>query len=121
GEAVAGVTVTRVVKALDAGPMLARVERPIGPDETSEDVERDLAARGAALLIETVDALANGAVAERAQDDSGATYAHRLTKDEGRVDWSQPAVRIHNLIRGLYPWPHAFTYHQGKRLILLRS
>jgi methionyl-tRNA formyltransferase len=121
GESMTGVTIMRVVKALDAGPMLARVERPIDPDETSDEIERDLAARGAALLIETVDALASGPVPEKAQDESAATYAHRLTKDEGRVDWSQSAEQIHNMIRGLHPWPHAFTYHDGKRLILLRS
>jgi methionyl-tRNA formyltransferase len=121
GESKTGVTIMRVVKALDAGPMLARVERPIGPDETSGEVERDLAARGATLLVEIVDALATGPIPEEAQNDSAATYAHRLTKDEGRVDWGQSAQQLHNQIRGLYPWPHAFTYHQGKRLILLRS
>ena len=111
----------RVVKALDAGAMLATVERPIGPDETSDEVERDLAQLGAALLVQTLDRLADGPVDEVPQDDSLATYAHRLTKEDGLVDWSRPAVEIHNQIRGLHPWPHAYSYLDGQRLILWRS
>jgi methionyl-tRNA formyltransferase len=121
GEAETGVTIMRMVKALDAGPMLATVGRSIGPEETSADVERDLARAGAALLVSTLDALATGSVAESPQDDTAATYAHRLTKADGITDWTKPADRIHDLIRGLHPWPHAFTFHRGRRLILLRS
>jgi methionyl-tRNA formyltransferase len=121
GDRETGVTIMRVVKALDAGPMLATVRRPIAPDETSEEVERDLAGLGASLLVSTVDALAAGQVAERPQDESAATYAPRLTRNEGIIDWTLPAATIHNLIRGLHPWPHAVTFHRGLRLILKRS
>lgn len=121
GESVTGVTIMRVVKALDAGAMLATVERPIGPDDTSDEVERDLASLGARLLVDTLDRLAEGPVVETPQDDSQATYAHRLAKEDGIVDWTGPAYSIHNQIRGLHPWPHAFTYLDGTRLILLRS
>jgi methionyl-tRNA formyltransferase len=121
GEAETGVTIMRVVKALDAGAMMATVRRPIGPDETSQEVERDLARLGADLLVETTDALAAGRATETPQDDAAANYAHRLTKDDGVVDWGWPAARVHNLIRGLHPWPHAFTFHHGCRLILIRS
>jgi methionyl-tRNA formyltransferase len=121
GETETGVTIMRVVKALDAGPMLARASRSIGPDETSVDVERDLAVHGAALLVETVDLIAVGRAHEQPQDDAAATYAARLTKDDGIVNWASTTARIHNQIRGLHPWPHAFTFHGGKRLILLRS
>ena len=121
GDTETGVTIMRVVKALDAGPMLARASRSIGPDDTSVDVERDLAVRGAALLVETVDAIADGRAHEESQDTAAATYAARLTKDDGIVDWASTAARIHNQIRGLHPWPHAFTFHRGKRFILLRS
>jgi methionyl-tRNA formyltransferase len=109
------------VKALDAGPVLAAARRPIGPDATSDDVERDLAHIGAPLLLAMVNALASGAVVEVPQDESAATYAPRLVREEGAIDWTRPAPAIHNLIRGLHPWPHAFTYHEGRRLILLRS
>ena len=121
GDRETGVTIMRVVKALDAGPMMAVARRPIGADETSVDVERDLAAIGARLLAATLDDLAAGRATETPQDDAAATYAHRLTKEEGLIDWSWSAERIHNLVRGLHPWPHAFTYLRGARVILHRS
>ena len=120
-ESETGVTIMRVVKALDAGPMLAAARRPIGRNDTSLDVERDLAAIGASLLVATLDRLARGAVAETPQEESAASYARRLTKDDGLVDWSRPAGGVHDQIRGLHPWPHAHSYLQGRRLILLRS
>jgi methionyl-tRNA formyltransferase len=121
GERETGVTIMRVVKALDAGPMLAAVRRPIGPDETSDEVERHLARLGADLLVTSTDSLWMGHATETPQDDALATYAHRLTREDGIIDWSWPAERIHNLIRGLHPWPHAFTFFHGTRLILRAS
>lgn len=121
GERETGVTIMRIVKALDAGPMLASARRPIGAQETSEEVEQDLARLGAGLLLRTVEAMSGGPVEETPQVDADATYAPRLTREEGGVDWTQPAERIHDLIRGSYPWPHASSYLNGQRLILLRS
>jgi methionyl-tRNA formyltransferase len=121
GERETGVTIMRVVKALDAGPMLADVHRPIAADETSDEVERDLARLGAALLVVTLDDLAAGRVEERAQDDSLATYAHKLQKEEGLLDWRWTAERLHHVIRGLHPWPHAFTFIGTRRFIVRRS
>jgi len=121
GERETGVTIMRVVKALDAGAMMAKVHRAIGPDDTSDEVERDLGRLGASLLVETTDALAAGRAVETPQDDAAATYAHRLTKDDGIIDWSRSAEEVHNLVRGLHPWPHAFTYHRSDRFILHRA
>jgi methionyl-tRNA formyltransferase len=121
GETETGVTIMRVVKALDAGPMLAKVTRAIGPDDTSDEVERDLASLGAGLLVSTIDALADNRSGETPQNDADATYAHRLTKDDGIVDWTRSSGDIHNQIRGLHPWPHAFTFARGHRVILHRS
>jgi methionyl-tRNA formyltransferase len=121
GDASTGVTIMRVVRALDAGPMLATARRPIGPDDTSDEVERDLARLGADLCVSTIDTLVEGRLREVPQRDADATYAPRLTKDDGLIDWAWPAERIHNLIRGLHPWPHAFTFLDGRRFILLRS
>ena len=121
GETGTGVTIMRVVKALDAGPMLATAKSPIGPDDTSDAVEHDLARLGAALLVEIVDRLAQGPVEEMPQNDAAATYAPRLSKVDGLIDWSVSAAEIHNRIRGLHPWPHAFTFHAAHRLILHRS
>ena len=121
GDAETGVTIMRVVKALDAGPMLAMATVPIGPDDRTDAVERRLAEIGGHLLVETVARLALGPVKEVPQDDSRVTYAPRLTKEEGLVDWSRPARNIHNQIRALHPWPHAFTFGPRGRLILHRS
>ena len=121
GEAETGVTIMRVVKALDAGPMLAFARRPIDLDETSDDVERGLARIGADLLVLTIDDLTTGRAHEVPQDEGRATYASRLTKEDGTVDWAWPAERLHNLVRGLHPWPHAFTFLHGHRVILHRT
>jgi methionyl-tRNA formyltransferase len=121
GERETGVTIMRIVAALDAGPMLAAVKRPIGPSETSDEVERDLALVGAQLMASVVDRLATEPCEGEPQDEASATYAPRLTKAEGLIDWAAPAEQIHNLVRGLYPWPHAYTFLRGQRHILLRS
>jgi len=121
GDAETGVTIMRIVKALDAGPMLARVVRGIGPDDSSEDVERDLATLGADLLLDTLDAVASGTSIEEPQVDALATYAPRLTKEEGVIDFAKPATAVHNQIRGLRPWPAAYTFADGARLVVHRS
>jgi methionyl-tRNA formyltransferase len=121
GDAETGVTIMRVVKELDAGAMFAKATRPIGPDDTSDVVEEALADAGAKLLLTVLDQMDAGTAREEPQNDSQATYAPRLTKEEGLVDWSQAAGTIHNRVRGLYPWPHAYTYINGKRLIVLRT
>jgi methionyl-tRNA formyltransferase len=121
GDRETGITIMRVVPALDAGPMLARAAVTIAPDETSVALERRLAAIGAELLVETVDRLSAGAIDEEVQDDSAATYASRLERSESRIDWGAPATVIHNQIRGLQPWPVATVLFAGKRLLLLQS
>jgi methionyl-tRNA formyltransferase len=121
GDSQTGVTIMRVVKELDAGSMFAKVTRPIGPDETSDVVESALADMGAELLLTIVEQLASGNARAEPQDETQATYASRLTKEEGLIDWTRSASDIHNRVRGLYPWPHAYTFFKGTRLIILRS
>jgi methionyl-tRNA formyltransferase len=121
GDAETGVTIMRVVEALDAGPMLGTRHLAIGPDDTTVEIEPALARIGATLAIETIDRLASGPVTETPQDDSLATYAPRLTKADGLLDWSRPAGELHNRIRGLTPWPLAYSFLRGARLILRRS
>jgi methionyl-tRNA formyltransferase len=121
GDAETGVTIMRVVKELDAGGMFATVTREIEPDETSVDVERGLAASGAALLREVVHQIAGSTAVETAQDASQATYAAKITKEEGRVDWSLPAERLHNLVRGLQPWPLVSGRINETRVLLHRT
>jgi methionyl-tRNA formyltransferase len=121
GEHETGVTIMRMVKLMDAGNMLAKVKRPIGPNETSDAVERDLAELGATLLLSVIDQIIAGTAREEIQDYMMSTHAPRLTKEEGLVDWSLPAIYVHNRVRGLYPWPHAYTYLNGERVILLKT
>jgi methionyl-tRNA formyltransferase len=121
GMPVTGVTIMRVIDLLDAGEMFAKTTRAIGPDETSDAVERDLAELGAPLLLDVLDQLIAGTAVAEPQDDMMSTYAPRLTKDEGLVDWTLPAVYLHNRVRGLYPWPHAYTHLPDRRLILMTS
>ena len=121
GDVETGVTIMRIVKALDAGPMLARVVRPIGPDDSSEEVERDLATLGADLLVRTLDPVATGTAIAVPQDEALATYAPRLTKEEGAIDFTKPARAVHNQIRGLRPWPAAYTFVDGARLVVHRA
>jgi methionyl-tRNA formyltransferase len=121
GEPETGVSIMRVVRELDAGAVFAIVRRPIGPDETSQDVERALAELGAELCAQVIDQIADGTAQEVPQDDAAATYASRLTKQEGQLDWSRPALELHNRIRGLHPWPHAQASLGNQRVLLLRS
>jgi methionyl-tRNA formyltransferase len=121
GDHETGVTIMKVVLALDAGPMLGQQRRPIGPDETSEEVEHDLARLGAALIMNTLEAVEAGTAVETPQDDALATFAPRLRKEEGAIDWNLPARALHNHVRGLHPWPHAFTFVDHARLVVLRG
>jgi methionyl-tRNA formyltransferase len=121
GDTETGVTIMQVVKALDAGPMLAKVRAPIGADETSVEVERRLAVAGAALLDATLSRIESGAAVAEPQVDADASYAPRLIRADGEIDWARDARSIHNQVRGLHPWPHAFTWRGGARLILHRT
>ena len=121
GETETGVTIMRIVKALDAGPTFARVARPVPEDATSADVERDLAQAGAALLVEVVEALARGTAVEEPQDERLAPVAPKITREESLIRWERPAREIHNQVRGLIPWPHAWTRVEGSRVLVIRT
>lgn len=121
GEHETGVTIMRIVRELDAGPMLAWRRRPIGDDETSEEVEADLARLGADLLVEVLNGLARGQVQEIPQDPREATYAPRLSRADGAIDWRRPARALHDQVRGLHPWPHACAALEGRRYLIHRT
>jgi methionyl-tRNA formyltransferase len=121
GDETTGVSIMRVVRELDAGPVLATASRRIADTETSADVERELAGLGAALLLPVIADLERGTAIEVPQDDTRATFAPRLTKEDGLIDWAQPARVVHNRIRGLHPWPMASSWVNGARLLLLRA
>lgn len=121
GDQSTGVTIMRVVQALDAGAMLDQCTCPIPPDATTDVIERRLATDGAALMVSVLDRLRFGPVPEHPQDDARATYAHRIDRRDGLIDWTQPASVIHDQIRALHPWPHASCWYQGRRLIVWAS
>jgi methionyl-tRNA formyltransferase len=121
GETRTGVTIMRVVKALDAGEMILSDSIPIGPDESGGELEARLAALGARLLLPTIAQLARGTAIEEPQDDSQATYASRILKTDGLIAWDRPAWAIHDQVRALSPWPHAYTFLDGARYVLHRT
>jgi methionyl-tRNA formyltransferase len=116
-----GVTIMRVVRELDAGPMLSAETVPIPPDATTADIEAALAVCGAALLLSAVDDLAAGRAVETPQDHEHATLAPKISKEEGDIDWTADATAIHNKVRGLQPWPLASTTRRGARYVIRRS
>ncbi|MGV3515447.1 methionyl-tRNA formyltransferase [Luteitalea sp.] len=119
GDSVSGVTIMRVMLALDAGAMLARAEVPIAADDTTGTLEARLAVVGASLLRDVVDRLGRGeTVDEVPQDDSLATLAPKIEKQEGLIDWSRPAPALDCHVRGMQPWPGAFTFVDGQRLVV---
>lgn len=121
GERVTGITTMMMDEGLDTGDILLKSEEPIGPDETTGEVEERLAGRGAALLVETLKLLEESCCPRIAQDESAATYARPVRKDECRADWTRAAIDIHNMVRGTNPTPGAYTTRQGEPLRLHRS
>jgi methionyl-tRNA formyltransferase len=114
GESRTGLTTMRIDAGLDTGPMLLKYETPIGPDETAPELSARLAEAGAPLMVETLGKLERGEISPTPQDNSQATHAPPLKKEDGRIDWFLPAPKIYNRIRGLQPWPGAFTTFRGK-------
>jgi methionyl-tRNA formyltransferase len=121
GDAVTGVTIMRVVLALDAGPMLSTVETLIDADDTSETLEERLAVAGGRLLVETLDTLATGPIPDTPQDEALVTYAERLQRAESVIDWTRSAAQIDRQVRGLQPWPLAVGRLAGRAVAFLHS
>jgi methionyl-tRNA formyltransferase len=115
GETRTGLTTMRIDAGLDTGPILLKYETEIAPDETTPELYARLAEAGAPLIVETLRGLASGTITPTPQDSSQATLAPPLKKEDGRIDWSLPAQKIYNRIRGFQPWPGAFTQFRGKQ------
>ncbi len=116
GETEAGVTVIRMTPKIDAGGMIAIARTPVDPDETAGELEDRLAQLGAPLVVETLEALAAGTVTMLPQTKAKVTRAPKLSKDDGRINWSKSALAIHNLVRAMQPWPQAETYWHPSEL-----
>jgi methionyl-tRNA formyltransferase len=121
GERETGVCLMQMDEGMDTGPVLARAALTIGEDETAAELSPRLSELGAQLLRRELPRFYSGELASVPQDHAGATLAPLLRKEDGEVDWSQPARAVHDLVRGFTPWPSAATSLDGLRLKLHRT
>ncbi len=116
GETETGVTTMLMDVGLDTGAMLVKRSTPIGPDETAGEVHDRLALLGREALEETLRLICAGQLTPQEQDETASTYAPMMNKEDGLIDWSRSAREIHNQVRGLDPWPGAYSYLNGQVL-----
>lgn len=121
GDELAGVTIMLMDEEMDHGPILAQRSTPIQPVDTRQSLTERLAELGAGLLVETLPRWVAGEVEPQPQDHAAATYAHILKKEDGEIDWTQPAARIARMTRAYDPWPGAYTYLEGRVFKLLKA
>lgn len=121
GEEKTGVTTMYMEKGLDTGDMIEKTEIVIEKDDTGETLHDKLALAGAELILTTLDALEEGTATRTKQDDSKSCYASMLNKDMGNIDFTKSATEIERLIRGLIPWPCAYTKIDGKTVKLYKA
>ena len=119
GQAATGVTIMQMDAGLDTGAILSKAATPIGPTDNAQTLHDRLAKLGAELLLKTIPHHVAGEIAAKPQDDTLATHAAKITRDMGRIDWSQPATQLWNRARAFTPWPGVFTRLDGKLLKLL--
>jgi len=121
GDSESGVTVMRMEAGLDTGPMLLKVTTPITAEDTGGSLHDRLAELGPPAVIQAITGLAAGTLQGEVQDDSLATYAHKLNKDEARLDWGRPAVELERLVRAFNPWPICHSSLNGEALKVLAA
>jgi methionyl-tRNA formyltransferase len=121
GDSESGVTVMRMEAGLDTGPMLLKVTTPISASDTGGSLHDRLAEMGPPAVLQAVAGLADGTLQGEVQDDSLATYAHKLNKDEARLDWNRPAVELERLIRAFNPWPICHSTLHGEAVKVLAA
>lgn len=121
GDAQSGVTVMRMELGLDTGPMLLKVTTPISADDTGGTLHDRLAELGPPAVLQAITGLADGSLPGETQDDSLATYAHKLNKDEARIDWNRPADELERLVRAFNPWPACHSTLNSEALKVLAA
>jgi methionyl-tRNA formyltransferase len=121
GENQTGVTTMLMDADLDTGDILLTATEPISPEDTAKTLHDRLALLGSDLLVRTLDAYATERIRPIAQNHAHATYAPLLNKQDGRIDWQKPAATLESFIRGMTPWPGAFTFHGEQRLKIFRA
>lgn len=121
GESETGVTVIQMDEKMDTGDILLSEKIGIEPDETAATLHDRLSELGGGLLVRVMDQISNQTMVSTPQDHSGATYCKLLKKQDGRIDWHLPAERIEAFIRGMSPWPGAYTFYGNRRLKIFKS
>lgn len=121
GETETGVTTFFLEPSVDTGDIILQKRMSIGPNETAGQVHDRMKELGATAVVETVRQIEEGTVDSRPQDDSGATPAPKIHDEDCEIPWDQPAEDVHNHVRGLSPYPGAWTMHNGTRLKLYRT
>jgi len=121
GETETGVTTMFMARKVDAGEIILVRSTPIGEHETAGELSKRLSEAGADLLVETVGLIARREAPRIRQDPALASYARKLRKSDGEIDWSVSARRVYNRIRGMTPWPGAYTWYRGGVLGVLRA
>ena len=121
GDEVSGVTIMQTEEGIDTGDILAVEKVAIGEDETAGELFDRLSEVGAKLIVETLDKIEKGLVSPVKQDEKNATHVKMIEKYDGKIDWSKSAVAIKNLVRGMNPWPVAYTFLKGKMLKIFSS
>lgn len=121
GDAESGVTVMRMEAGLDTGPMLLKVSTPISGDDTGGSLHDRLAQMGPPAVLQAIAGLDAGTLSGEVQDDSLATYAHKLNKDEARIDWQRPALELERLVRAFFPWPITHSLLAGEAVKVLAA
>ncbi|QKK99917.1 methionyl-tRNA formyltransferase [Pseudomonas sp. NY5710] len=121
GDTESGVTVMRMEAGLDTGPMLLKVTTPISAEDTGGSLHDRLAQMGPPAVVQAIAGLADGSLQGEMQNDALATYAHKLNKDEARLDWRRPAVELERLIRAFNPWPVCHSTLDGESVKVLAA
>ena len=121
GDAETGVTIMQMEEGLDTGPILLAEGVPLGPTTTASALHDRLAALGAKLIVTALERLAAGRLTAQPQPEAGVTYATKLTREEGRLDWRRPAVELERAVRGLNPWPGVWFEREGERIKVLAA
>jgi len=121
GEAISGVTIFYVVKKMDSGNIILQEEHPIGSDENAVALSARFSEIGAGMAVKALDLMAAGQAPSIPQDEHLATFAPKISKDEGWIDWQRPAQETHNRIRGFQPWPGNYFMHQGLTVKVWKS
>ena len=116
GDKVTGITTMYMAEGMDTGDMIMKFELPIGEDETAGELFDRMAELGAKSIEKTLELFDNGEVKAEPQNEEEATYAPMLKKEMGEIDFGKTAEEIHNLVRGLNPWPMAYTFLDGKSI-----